>query len=183
MKEEIVIAGFGGQGIILMGKLLAYAAMIEERNVTYLPSYGPEMRGGTANCMVIISDSEIGSPYIFRPSSLIAMNDPSLQRFTPVVQPNGFILSNSGESGDAERADLSVARIQAKSIAEEMGNARVANMVALGAFVCAKPVVSLNSLHSSLKKNSSKFGKALLHLNEEAIRRGAQSVEIGKRGI
>ncbi len=175
-RERIILAGFGGQGVVLMGKLLAYAALLESRNVTCLPSYGPQMRGGTANCMVTISTSRIGSPYITEPTSLIAMNLPSLTFFESQVEPGGCILVNSSlVPREPSRKDLLVGGVAATRIAEELGDDRIANMVALGAFVKLKPVVTADSLTQALPKALSSRKKQMLSLDQEAIRRGAES--------
>jgi 2-oxoglutarate ferredoxin oxidoreductase subunit gamma len=175
-QERIIIAGFGGQGVVLMGKLLAYAALLEARNVTCLPSYGPQMRGGTANCMVTISTSRIGSPYVTDPTSLIAMNLPSLSFFESRVEPGGCIVVNSSlVPHETTRKDVLACGVDATRIAEELGDGRIANMVALGAFVKFRPVVKPDSLIRALPKALSTRNKQMLALDEEAIRRGAES--------
>jgi len=179
-EEQIIVAGSGGQGVVLMGKLLAYAGLLEGRNVTCLPSYGPEMRGGTANCMVTISTRKIGSPYITTPSSLIVMNLPSLDRFESVVEPGGCILVNSSlVKREVTRSDFTAASVQANRIAEELGDVRVANMVALGAFAKVRPILQLDSLINALEKVLSARRKEILLLDGEALRRGSESVCIG----
>jgi len=173
MEEKIIISGFGGQGIMLMGKLLTYATLLEEKNVTWLPSYGPQMRGGTANCMVVISTRKIASPYVNESSSLIVMNNPSLDRFEHSVKPGGLILINSSMvKRDIKRKDITIFKIPVIEIAENLGNIRVANMVALGAFVGIKTLVTINSLSSSLKKVLSIRHKDLLNLNKKALKCG-----------
>lgn len=179
-EERIIVAGSGGQGVVLMGKLLAYAGLLEGRNVTCLPSYGPEMRGGTANCMVTISTRKIGSPYVTTPSSLIVMNLPSLDRFESVVEPGGCILVNSSlVKREVTRSDVTAASVQANRIAEELGDVRVANMVALGAFAKVRPMLQLDSLINALEKGLSARRKEMLLLDGEALRRGGESVCIG----
>jgi len=181
MGEKIIAAGFGGQGIIFMGKLLAQAGLLEGKNVTCLPSYGPEMRGGTANCMIVVSDRKVGSPYVTEPSSLIAMNSPSLDRFEPATESDGCVLVDSSMiDRKIMRTDLTTAYIQATEIAEKLGDVRAANMVALGAFVRARPVVQLASLSASLGKVLSARSTGILSLNEEALLCGFQSVRIGE---
>jgi len=183
MEEKIVAAGFGGQGIMLMGKLLAYAGMIEERCVTCLPSYGPEMRGGTANCTVILSSKRIGSPYVTEPSSLITMNQPSLDRFENAVMPNGVVLLNSSMiNREVGRKDIRAVKVAASDVAEGLGNIRVANMVALGAFVGVKPVVRIDSLLIALEKVLPKRHKDLLTMNTEALQRGLQAFASDPKG-
>jgi len=179
-EERITVAGFGGQGIVLMGKLLAFAALLEKKNVTCLPSYGPEMRGGTANCMVTISESRIGSPYVTNPSSLIAMNHPSLERFESTVEPEGCILRNSSlVKRKVARNDVTVASIHATQEAEELGDVRVANMIALGAFVKIRPIVGVDSLIQALDKSLPSGRKDMLPLDEKAIQRGCELVRVG----
>lgn len=173
MKEEIVMAGFGGQGIMLMGKLLAYAGMLEGKKVTWLPSYGPEMRGGTANCTVILSTQRISSPYVTEPSSVIIMNNPSLDRFEHAVKLNGFMLLNSSMiNREVKRKDIEVVKVEASAIAKDIGNVRVANMVALGGFARVKPIVTIDSLISALDKVLSTRHKDLLSLNITALKHG-----------
>jgi len=180
VEERITVAGFGGQGIVLMGKLLAYAGLLEKKNVTCLPSYGPEMRGGTANCMVTISESRIGSPYVTRPSSLIAMNHPSLERFESLVEPEGCILRNSSlVQRDVSRNDVTVASVHATREAEELGDVRVANMIALGAFIRVRPVVGVDSLIHALDRGLPAGRKGMLPLDEKAIQRGCELVRVG----
>ena len=144
MLEEVIIAGFGGQGLMLMGRLLAYAGMLEGRKVAWMPSYGPEMRGGTANCTVIISSEEIASPIVTNPKTVIAMNKPSLDKFESLIQKDGLIvLNNSLIDQEVKRDDIKVLKIPANDIANKLGNLRVANMVTLGAYVKKSGVVRL----------------------------------------
>jgi len=176
-EERIIVAGFGGQGVILMGKLLAYAGMLEGKNVTCLPSYGPEMRGGTANCMVTVSTRKIGSPYVTEPSSLIVMNLPSLDRFESMVESGGCILVNSSlVRREVARSDVTAASVQANQIAEELGDVRVANMVALGAFAKVRPMLNMDSLINALEKALPARRREMLSLNREALQRGGKSV-------
>lgn len=136
MKQEFIIAGFGGQGVLLLGQMLAYAGMLEGKQVSWMPSYGPEMRGGTANCTVVISDEEIGSPVVSQPSCVIALNLPSLDKFEPMVKPGGLLLINSSlVDREPRRDDIKAVALPATEIASELGNIRVTNMVALGALV------------------------------------------------
>jgi len=180
MKEEIVMAGFGGQGIMFMGKLVAYAGMLEGKNVTWLPSYGPEMRGGTANCTVILSTRRIGSPYVTEPSSAIIMNTPSMDRFEHAVKPNGFILLNSSIiNREVKRKDVKVVKISASVIAKDLGNVHVANMVTLGTFIKVKPIVSINSLLAALDKVLPMRHKDLMAINSVALRRESEEISKG----
>lgn len=183
MLEKVIIAGFGGQGILLMGQLLAYGAMIEGYNATWLPSYGPEMRGGTANCAVVISSRRIASPVVPRPFSLIAMNKPSFDKFEPAIADGGLIVLNSSLiEGEPRREELSVVKIPANDLAEELKNVRVGNMVALGAYLASKKVIALESAIGSLEKVLSERHRALIPLNETALRVGADYIYKGLGG-
>src|SRR5580765_4158206 len=134
MHAEIIIAGFGGQGVLFAGQLLAYAGLAERRHVTWIPSYGPEMRGGTANCTVVISDEEIGSPLIRRPSAAVVLNPPSMERYAPLVKPGGVLVLDSALIAETcGRDDIRQLRLPASDIAAGLGFPRVANMVLIGA--------------------------------------------------
>jgi 2-oxoglutarate ferredoxin oxidoreductase subunit gamma len=174
--NDVIIAGFGGQGVMLIGNLLAYSAMESGLNVTYIPVYGPEMRGGTANCTVVISDEDIGSPIIKNPLSLIAMNRPSLDKFQPMVQDQGVVIINSSlvdmELADIDR--LKVYGVPANDIADRIGNTRMANMVALGAYVRATGIVGLEAVQKSLEKVISAHYSHLIPKNAEALAAGAE---------
>ena len=171
------MSGFGGQGIMFMGKLLTYACMLEGKNVTWLPSYGPQMRGGTANCMVVISTRRIASPYFVEPSCLIVMNRPSLKKFEHSVTPGGLIILNSSMIKDeVRRKDVIVYSIQASEIAEKIGNIRVTNMIALGAFVKVKPLATIDSLTKALNNVLSSRHRDLLRLNIVALKRGFEMI-------
>ncbi|KPV64154.1 MAG: Ketoisovalerate oxidoreductase subunit VorA [Candidatus Bathyarchaeota archaeon BA1] len=172
LYATITMSGFGGQGLMFIGKLLAYSAMKEGRNVTWIPSYGPEMRGGTANCTVVISDEEIGSPVILRPQALIIMNNPSLERFEPQLQSNGLLVLNSSVvTRPTTRKDIKIIAIPANEIAAKVGNERAANMVMLGAYIAYTKVVSEGSILAGLEEL---FGKkiALLEENKHALEEG-----------
>jgi 2-oxoglutarate ferredoxin oxidoreductase subunit gamma len=177
MTHEIVLAGFGGQGVMLMGQLLTYAGMLENKNVSWIPSYGPEMRGGTANCSVIISDEPIGAPIVTEPTTVVAMNLPSLDKFEAQLKKGGTLIINSSliERG-AKRSDVSTYQIPSNDIANELGNAKVANMVVLGAIIAATGAVSQESV---LKAFAKMFAKkpGLLAINEKAINRGGEFVK------
>ncbi len=171
--QEIIISGFGGQGVMLIGQLLAYAGMLEGKHVSWLPSYGPEMRGGTANCTVVVSDEPVGSPIVTRPDVAMVLNGPSLDRFEPAIQPGGLLIINSSMSQRApERSDLEVLNVAATEIADELGDGRVANMVMLGALLGATNVVSIESVVRSLRKVLPERRHALIPLNELALGRG-----------
>jgi len=173
MREEVIMAGSGGQGIMFAGTLLAHAAMEEGLNVTYFPSYGAEMRGGTANCTVIISDESIGSPVVTNPSSLLAMNENSVERFASKVKKNGLIIVNSSLLKKEVAIDgVEVVRVKATELAEELGDGRVANMVILGAYIKRRKVVSLARTIESLEKVLGKGRENLLSLNREALKKG-----------
>jgi 2-oxoglutarate ferredoxin oxidoreductase subunit gamma len=178
MEKSFVFAGFGGQGVILAGKLLAQAGADYGLQVTWLPSYGPEMRGGTANCTVVLSDEPIGSPVVDNPTALVAMNLPSLDRFERSVAESGIILVNSSLITRAiERSDVHVLTVPANDIAVSLGNPRAANMVALGAVVKATGVVSLELLKSTMTKMlSHKDSAKLIAVNEQALSAGYSAV-------
>jgi len=178
MLERIIIAGFGGQGVMLMGRLLAYAGMIEGKKVAWMPSYGPEMRGGTANCTVLISTEEIGSPIVSHPKTLIAMNQPSLDKFEPSVSEDGLIfLNDSLIEREVKRNDVNVIRIPADNIADKLGNSRAANMVVLGAYVKKSGIVRMDTIFKALEKALAGRNKKLLELNKEALKQGAELVK------
>ncbi len=176
MHESVIMSGFGGQGILLMGQLLCYAGMHEGKRVTWMPSYGPEMRGGTANCTVMLSEDRVGSPVTRHPFSLVAMNKASLDRFEGDLQPGGFLLLNSSLiQREPERQDLQVIKIPANRIAEEAGTLQVTNLAALGAYVGARKVVSLESVLMALKRMIPAHRKELLSVNEKALRKGYET--------
>lgn len=176
MQNEVMFAGFGGQGILMSGTLLAKAAMEEGYEVAWVPSYGPEMRGGTAYCTVVISDKPIASPIIKSPSNLVAMNGPSLEKFAPQLKPGGIIVINSSLiSIEAGRDDSDILKVPAVEIAKELGNAKAANVVALAAFVARSKMVSLAGLKNSVKASFSKKPK-LVPLNLKAVDAGIKAV-------
>jgi 2-oxoglutarate ferredoxin oxidoreductase subunit gamma len=178
MEQKVIMAGFGGQGIMAIGKLLAYAGMIEEKHVTWMPSYGPEMRGGTANCAVVVSDDEVGSPLISKDgTAAIVMNLPSLSKFEKELVPGGkLIINKSLIDVEPTRKDLDVYYVSANELAMELGNAKVANMVMLGAYIELTKIVDVESvLHAFLKV----FGENKTHLvplNKDAMAKGAEAV-------
>jgi len=152
MHERIIVAGFGGQGVIMAGKLLCIAAMNENKYVSHIPSYGAEMRGGTANCSVVISDKEIGSPTVPNPSIAIVMNTPSLTKFEPMVKPGGLLIYNSSLIDQKpKRTDITVVAVKANDISEAEGSLRAANMAAIGKLISLKPeITSLDSVIKAL---------------------------------
>ncbi|MFZ5644087.1 MAG: 2-oxoacid:acceptor oxidoreductase family protein [Bacillota bacterium] len=174
MYEGILIAGFGGQGVLSTGQLLAYSGMVEGKNVAWIPSYGPEMRGGTANCGVTISDAPISSPVVSEPTVLIAMNRPSLEKFESAVIKGGFIFVNSSLIDiKAKREDVSIYYIDANSIAEEIGSSKVANNIILGALIELTGVVSTQAVEKSLYDVLPKHHHKMIPLNLKALEAGA----------
>ena len=177
MQNEVMFAGFGGQGILLSAKILAHAAMEQGFEVAWIPSYGPEMRGGTAYCTVVISDRPIGSPIIRNPRHLVAMNRPSLEKFAPVVQPGGVIFVNSTLiSVPAGRDDVDELRVPVNDIAKELGNVRSANIVALSAFVARSKVVDFDMLRKCVEDEFAQKPK-LIPLNMEAVAAGKKAAQ------
>lgn len=177
--ERIIFAGFGGQGVMSMGQMLAYAGMIENKNVTWCPSYGPEMRGGTANCSVVVSEELIGSPLISHDATaVIVMNLPSLTKFEQDVLPGGLLLVNSSLiEKKATRSDIKVAYVEANKIAEESGNAKAANMVMLGSLLAMKKMVEMDSIQKAFLKVFGENKKQFLPANEKALNAGADAVK------
>lgn len=180
MQTEIIISGFGGQGALFAGQLLAYAAMDEGKHVTWIPSYGPEMRGGTAHCTVIISDDEIGSPLVRNPAAVIAMNMPSLDKYESLVAPGGVLVVNSSlTTHAAARTDIRAIEVPANAIAEELGSVTrsVANLVLTGALLAATNALSLEAVERALEAHLPEKHRKLLGANKEALRRGAALAE------
>ncbi len=174
MLEEIIIAGFGGQGVMSMGQLIAYAGMLEGKGVSWLPSYGPEQRGGTANCAVVVSDEPVGSPLVTAPSTAIVLNNPSFDKFEPRVRPGGLLLINSSlVMRVSERKDINIIELPATDLANDLGNSRVANMILLGAFLELTKIVSTESVIESLKKVLSENKHHLIEVNKLALEKGA----------
>ena len=177
MQSEVMFAGFGGQGILLSAKVLAQAAMKAGLEVAWIPSYGPEMRGGTAYCTVVVSDRPIGSPIIRNPLHLVAMNRPSLEKFAPVVRPGGVILINSSLIPvDADRDDVDVISIPVTDIAKELGSVRSANIVALAAFAARSKLVDKELLKSCVEEEFAKKEK-LIPLNLKAVEAGFEAAK------
>ncbi len=174
MQSEIMFAGFGGQGILLIGKVLAHAAMEKGYEVAWIPSYGPEMRGGTAYCTVVISARPIGSPIIKNPQHLVAMNGPSLEKFSCTVKPRGIIFVNSSLiSFGANRGDIDELRVPVVEIAKDLGSIKAANIVALAAFVARSGIVPIDTLKYCVRKEFKNKPK-IIPLNMEAVKMGAQ---------
>ncbi len=174
MQTEITISGFGGQGVLFTGQLLAYAAMDFGLEVTWIPSYGPEMRGGTANCTVIISDEEIGAPMVANPSAVMAFNRPSLDKFEDVVRPGGVLVVNSSMvDRPATRTGIKAVQLPASEIAERIGDKRLTNMVMLGALLANLPVLPIEALERAINEHTPARHARLIPLNLLAIREGA----------
>jgi len=174
MYEDVIIAGFGGQGVMLIGNLLAYAAMEQELNVTYMPVYGVEMRGGTANCTVVISDEEIGSPIIFHPKSVIVMNQPSLEKFQPRLIPGGLLIVNSSivDTSLVDKTKYKALLVPVNNIADKLGNIKMANMVALGAWLGVTQAVDLKLVEKAMAEMFSSMEEDVIELNKKALAEG-----------
>jgi 2-oxoglutarate ferredoxin oxidoreductase subunit gamma len=173
MQKEIIIAGFGGQGVLFAGQVLAYAAMDSGHEVTWIPSYGPEMRGGTANCTVVIADEEIGSPLVERPPLAIALNLPSYDKYEPLIQPGGALVVNeSMVDRGPQRDDITTIFVPANEIAEELGDKRLTNMVTVGALLAVLPELSLKDIEKALAAHLPERHQRLLPKNYEALKRG-----------
>lgn len=174
MQQEVSISGFGGQGILFAGQLLAYAAMDKGMNVTWYPSYGPEMRGGTANCMVILSNEEIGAALVGQPSAALVFNLPSLDKFEPLVKSGGLIVIDSSlVEKKVTRKDVKVVYVPATRLAEELGNRRMANMVMLGALLGNMEMISMKDLEAALGQHLPEKHRKLLPANVKAMETGA----------
>jgi len=172
MQHDVVLAGFGGQGVLLIGKMLAYAGMRDGKEVSWLPSYGPEMRGGTCNCTVVMADRTVGSPVVQHPRSAVVLNLPSLDKFEPMLKPGAVLVVNTSLiNRGAARTDLRVVQVPCNEIAVELGNPRGANMVALGAFVGATRVVPLEVIEEIVRETFAGKPK-VVEVNLEALRRG-----------
>jgi len=175
MQTEIVISGFGGQGVLFGGMLLAYTAMDENLDVTWYPSYGPEMRGGTANCTVIIADEEIGAPVVRNPVAVIAMNLPSMTKYETQVKSGGVLVVNQSMVNQVpHRTDIRSILIPATTIAESIGGSRVSNMVMLGALLQALPVLSIEAVEKSLKEKTPERHQKFLLFNIQALKAGVE---------
>lgn len=175
MQTEIMLAGFGGQGILFAGQLLAYAAMDSGFEVTWIPSYGPEMRGGTANCTVIIADDEIGAPTVRNPKAALVFNLPSFDKYEPLVVPGGVLIANASlVDRGFTRSDLKAVMIPANEMAEALGHKRMTNMVMLGAMLGALPVLPVEAIEAALEGHLPARHKRLLEFNFQALRQGAE---------
>ena len=177
MKEEIIIAGFGGQGVLSMGKILAYGGIMQDQEVSWLPSYGPEMRGGTCNVSVILSDNKISSPILSRFDTAVILNQQSMDKFENQVKPGGLLLyDTNGITRHPVRTDITVCSIDAVEEAAKLGNAKAYNMVVLGAYLKMKPVVTMDNVIKGLKKSLPPRRHNLIPMNEEAITVGMNAV-------
>ncbi|MFW6352680.1 MAG: 2-oxoacid:acceptor oxidoreductase family protein [Bacteroidota bacterium] len=178
MKEEIIIAGFGGQGVLSMGKILAYSGVMQGQEVTWMPSYGPEMRGGTANVTVVLSDHRISSPILHAFDTAIILNQQSMDKFEPMVKPGGLLLYDpNGITRHPERDDINIYKIEAAEEAAIMKSAKTFNMIVLGAFLKIKPVVEMENVLEGLKKSLPERHHHLIPMNEKAIQRGLEIVK------
>ncbi|MDR1200955.1 MAG: 2-oxoacid:acceptor oxidoreductase family protein [Tannerellaceae bacterium] len=177
MKQEIIIAGFGGQGVLSMGKILAYSGLMEGKEVSWMPSYGPEQRGGTANVTVILSDDPISSPILNQYDIAIILNQPSLDKFESKVKPDGVLIYDGyGIHGEIKRKDINVYRIDAMDAATEMKNDKVFNMLILGGLLKVEPMVKLENVILGLKKSLPERHHKLLPMNESAIKKGMEII-------
>jgi 2-oxoglutarate ferredoxin oxidoreductase subunit gamma len=177
MTEEIIIAGFGGQGVLSMGKILAYSGIMQDQEVSWMPSYGPEMRGGTANVTVILSNERISSPILNQYDTAIILNQQSMDKFEKTVKPGGALLYDpNGISHHPQRKDINVFQVEAVAKANEMGNTKIFNMIVLGAYLKMKPLVSMDNVIKGLKKSLPARHHKLVPLNEEAIKKGMESL-------
>ena len=175
MEKGVVISGFGGQGVMLAGELLAEAGKEEGKYVTFLPSYGPEMRGGTANCHVIVSDTTIASPLIGYPKAAIVLNLPSLAKYEPLMKKDGIIIINKTlVPREVKRDDVRVLQIDAQHVAEDLGNKKVVNMILLGAYVEIEKPVKIETLKNALKSYLTGRKAELIEVNERALEKGAE---------
>jgi 2-oxoglutarate ferredoxin oxidoreductase subunit gamma len=174
-QHEIIFSGFGGQGALFAGQLLAYAALKEDKHVTWIPSYGPEMRGGTAHCIVIVSDEEIGAPTVRNPSAAVVLNNPSMDKYEALLKPGGVLVINrSLIVKPASRQDITVIEVPANDLATEVGSAKMANVVLLGALLETTQAVSLDSVIKALDEHLPAKARKLLESNKQALQKGAE---------
>ena len=175
MYQGIRISGFGGQGVISAGVLLAYSGMLEGREVSFFPSYGAEMRGGTANCSVVIASEEVTTPIVSEPDTAIVLNEPSLAKFEPILKSGGLLIVNSSlVNSKPQRKDIKALYVPCNRIAEELGNAKIMNMVALGAFAEHTRAVSIDAIARALPRVYTKLKPEVIELNIKALKRGAE---------
>jgi len=177
MTEEIIIAGFGGQGVLSMGKIMAYSAVMQDMEVSWMPAYGPEMRGGTANVTVIISSERISSPIIRHFDTAIILNQQSLDKFEPSIKPGGILIyDGNGITRHPERKDISIYRVDAAEEAGRMNMSKVFNMIVLGGFIKVRPVIKLEYVIQGLKKSLPERYHNLIPMNEKALLRGEEII-------
>ena len=177
MKKEIIISGFGGQGVLSMGKILAYSGLMDDKEVTWMPAYGPEQRGGTANVTVIVSDEKISSPILSKFDIAIVLNQPSLEKFEPKLKPGGILIYDGyGIINPPTRKDITVYRIDAMDKAAEMKNSKVFNMIVLGGLLKVAPVVSTKGVEKALKKTLPERHHDMIPLNMQAIEEGGKII-------
>lgn len=178
MKEEIIIAGFGGQGVLSMGKILAYAGLMENKEVTWMPAYGPEQRGGTANVTVIVSDQRISSPIVSTYDTVVVLNQPSLEKFESKVKPGGLLIyEESTIISPPTRTDINIHSIAAIDAANEMNNSKAFNMIVLGGLLKLKPMVSIDGVLKGLFKTLPERHHHLIPVNEQAITLGGEIIK------
>ena len=181
MTEEIIIAGFGGQGVLSMGQILCYSGVMENKEVSWMPSYGPEMRGGTANCMAIIKKKKISSPIINKFDTVIALNQPSLDKFEQAVKPGGLLIYEASTIvNPPTRNDIEILAIEASNEAAKLKNSKVMNMIILGAFLKKKPIIELDNIIEGIKKVLPERYHHLIPLNKEALQKGMELAEMVK---
>jgi len=174
MHEEVIISGFGGQGALFAGQLLTYAGMDEGHVVSWFPSYGPEMRGGTAHCTIVISDEPIGSPIIHNPTSCIVLNPESMDKYEPLVKPGGLLVVNTSlVRRKATRTDIRVIGVPANELANELGSVKSANLILLGALLAANPIVRIDSIKKALDEHVAEGRRHIIEPNKRALDRGA----------
>ncbi len=178
MTEEMIIAGFGGQGVLSMGKILGYSGVMQGQEVTWMPSYGPEMRGGTANVTVVLSDNRISSPIVTKFDTAVILNQQSMDKFEEAVKPGGtLIYDGNGITRHPERKDINIYRIDAAAEAAKMETTKTFNMIVLGGYLKIKPIVKMENVIEGLKKSLPERHHHLLPLNEKAIKRGMEVVQ------
>ena len=178
MKKEIIISGFGGQGVLSMGKILAYSGLLDDKEVTWMPAYGPEQRGGTANVTVIVSDERISSPILSKYDIAVVLNQPSLEKFEPKIKPGGILIYDGfGIINPPTRKDITVYRIDAMDKAAELKNSKVFNMIVLGGLLKVAPVVSTKGVEKALYKTLPERHHALIPLNMQAIEEGGKIMQ------
>jgi len=180
MHEEVIVSGFGGQGALFAGQLLAYTGMDEGWHVTWIPSYGPEMRGGTAHCIIILSADDIGSPVIRQPSICIVMNPPSMDKYEPLVKPGGLLVANSTLiRSRSERTDIEAVYVPANDLAAELGNVKMANVILLGAMLGTREILPIDGIKRTMEQHIPQRRKHIIEPNKRALDRGVQYARQG----